>query len=659
MDNDSPRLRLSILGIVVVSLFGALFARLWYLQVMAAPEYRVEAQANRVRTVAEEAPRGRIIDAKGRILVDNRSSLVVTVNPNELSNVDEVAADAMLLELAETLTRFGVPTKVSSIEARLDDKQYNPLQPVPIAIDVPEELELYLAERADEYPSVEVRRESVRAYPYGSTAAHLLGYVGRISPSELEDKQGTEEDPKATEKPYQPDSNIGKEGVERTYEDDLRGRPGTRTLEIDANNRPVRTVDYVSPEPGNDIQLTIDIDVQMMAERALAEQLESIRGGRTSDGNRINAPAGAVVVLDPRNGDVLGMASYPTYNPEEFVNGIGTDRYNQLTGGAESDNPLIDRSIQGLYAPGSTFKPITAYAAMTEGVINGNTTFNDRGSFSLGDRNVTNSGGKAHGSVDVKSALTVSSNVFFAWLGSRFWQERAIYGDGIQEAATGFGLGTATGVALPGERDGLVPTPELKAQRNAENPDAFPYGEWFPGDNVNIAIGQGDVLVTPLQLADAYATIANGGTSYVPNLVSRILKPLSDPSDPNAVVRVVEPQVRGQIPMPPEVRQPIVDGLVGVTGSRGGTAYATFSGFDLQSFPIAGKTGTAEVNGQADNSVFASFAPANDPRYAVVAVLQESGFGGQAAAPTVRRIYELLSGQEITNAEDIRAGAAD
>jgi penicillin-binding protein 2 len=657
MDHDSPRLRLSILGIVVVSLFGALFARLWYLQVMAAPEYRVEAQANRVRTVAEEAPRGRILDAKGRVLVDNRSSLVVTVDPTDLRAVDD--RGALLLDLAETLTRFGVPTKVATIEQRLVDEQYNPLQPIPVAIDVPEQLELYLAERADEFPSVQVRRESVREYPYGSTAAHLLGYVGRISQTELEDKQGTEDAPKEVAKPYQPGSTIGKEGVERTFEDDLRGRPGTRTLEIDANNQPVRTVDYVAPEPGNDIQLAIDVDVQMMAERALAEQLESIRGGRTSDGNRMNAPAGSVVVLDPRDGAVIAMASYPTYNPDEFVNGISAARYAQLTGGAESDNPLIDRSLQGLYAPGSTFKPVTAYAAMTAGVIDGSTFFNDRGSFSLGDRNVTNSGGKAHGSVDVARSLTVSSNVFYAWLGSRFWEDRAVYGDGIQAAATTLGLGAPTGIALPAERAGLVPTPESKAQRNAENPEAFPYGEWFPGDNVNIAIGQGDVLVTPLQLANTYATIANGGTVYVPNLVTRVLRPLSDPNDPAAVVRVIEPQVRAEVPLPPEVRDPLVAGLVGVTANREGTAWATFSGFDLDAFPIAGKTGTAEVRGQADNSVFASFAPAGAPRYAVAAVLQESGFGGQAAAPAVRRIYELLSDQEITDADDISAGAAD
>jgi penicillin-binding protein 2 len=367
MDNDSPRLRMSILGVVVVSLFGALFARLWYLQVMAAPEYQVEARENRVRVVAEEGPRGRILDAKGRVIVDNRTSLVVTVNPRELEEVDD--RDGLVLRLAETLTRFGVPTKVATIERTLADRQYDPLQPVPVAIDVPEELELYLAERAEEFPSVTVRRESVRSYPHGQAAAHLLGYVGRISREELEAKQGTKDAPRPIAKPYQPDSDIGKSGVEQTYEDELRGVPGRRVVEIDARNRPVRTVEYTPPRPGNDIQLTVDLDLQLMAERALAEQLAAIRGGRTRDGKKVQAPAGSIVVLDPRNGAVLAMASYPTYDPAEFVNGISEARYRALTGGAEADNPLINRAIQGLYAPGSTFKPITAYAALASGMI--------------------------------------------------------------------------------------------------------------------------------------------------------------------------------------------------------------------------------------------------------------------------------------------------
>ncbi|WP_334144960.1 penicillin-binding protein 2 [Rhabdothermincola sp.] len=657
MDRESPHLRLSILGVVVVSLIGTLFARLWYLQVMAAPEYQVEAQANRVRTIAEEAPRGRILDAKGRVIVDNRTSLVVTVNPHDLQAVPDSAA--LKRRLAETLTRFGVPTKVSTIERRLGDKQYNPLQPVPVAIDVPEELFLYLSERADEFPSVGVRRESVRAYPYGETAAHLLGYVGRISAKELADKQGTPDNPKPTDKPYQPDSNIGKNGVERSYEDDLRGRPGIKTVEVDAQNRVVRTIDEQPPVPGHDIQLTVDLDVQRLAEQVLRDKLDSIRGSRTRDGRLRAAPAGAVVVLDPNNGNVVAMASAPTYNPEEFVNGISQTRYDQLTGGAASENPFINRAIQGQYAPGSTFKPITAYAALSHGLIDRTTTYNDRGSYDAGDRVFGSP--SAAGPVNVARSLTVSSDVFYYWLGHRFYRERDVYGElAMQDAAYAFGLGRPTGIPLVDERAGNIPTPEWKRKIwESLPPDEQAIGDptWYPGDNINMSIGQGDVLVTPLQLANVYAALANGGTIYQPNVVARVLRSPNDPVDPGGVVRVVEPVVEHQVPLPPEIRDPIVQGLRGVTTDPKGTAYAPFRGFDQAAFPVASKTGTAEVKGKADSSWFAAFAPVDAPRYAMVAILEESGFGAEAAAPVVRSLLELVSGQRLTDLSEISGGS--
>jgi penicillin-binding protein 2 len=647
MDGQSSRLRLSIIGIVAVSLFGALFARLWYLQVMAAPEFQVEAQANRVRTVTEEAPRGRILDVKGRVIVDNRTSLVVTVNPQDLQNVPD--RDALLLRLAETLTHFGAPTKVSTIQSALDDKQYNPLQPVPVAIDVPEELQLYLAEHADEFPSVDVRRQSVRRYPEGATGAHLLGYVGRISETEYEARKGDDKP-----KPYQPDSPIGKGGVEQANEDELRGKPGVRVIEVDARNRPIRTLEYTPPEPGNDLQLTIDLDVQKLAEQALAEQLGAIRGRRATNGFVRKAPAGSVVMLDPQNGGVVAMASYPTYNPDEFVNGISEARYRQLTGGAESDNPLTNRALQGQYAPGSTFKPVTAYAALSSGLIRPNDHYTDNQFYDAGDR-VFESPAR-HGSVNVTQALTVSSDVFFYWIGHNFYRQRDVRGNAMQDAARAFGLDAETGIPLAGEQPGLILDPEKLTRLYAENPGAFDSDTWLPGFDIQGAIGQNIVYVTPIQLANAYATIANGGTLYQPNVAWRVLKPNSDPNDPNSVVRVIEPVVKAQLPMPPEVRNPIVDGLVGVTNSRGGTAYGTFSGFDQNGFRIAAKTGTAEVQGKANTSVFAAFAPVEAPRYAVAAILEESGFGAEAAGPVVRRMFELVSGQSISNAGEIASG---
>lgn len=652
METESPRLRLSILGLVAVSLFGALFARLWYLQVMAAPELQVAAQANAVRVVAEEAPRGRILDAKGEVIVDNRTSLVVTVKRQDLPPAGP-DREGLLLRLAETLTDFGVPTKVSALEHRIADPQFDQLQPVPVAIDVPEELFIYLAERADEFPSVDVRRESVRWYRQGSTAAHLLGYVGPISEAEYEALKGDDKP-----KPYQPDSQVGKGGVEYTFEAELRGTPGIRTIEVDAKNRPIRTVSYTPPVPGNDIQLTIDLSIQRSAEQSLAEQLGEVRGRRDGE-HRLNAPAGASVVLDPRDGSVLALASFPTYNPEEFVNGISSTRYAQLRDAP--DTPLLDRTIQGLYAPGSTFKPVTAHAAMTRGMIDARTSYNDQGVYRLSTTSFRNSGG-ANGPTNVEKSLRVSSNVFYAWLGDRFYSESATFGDGIQDSARQFGFGSPTGIQLLGERGGVIPNAAYKEELyNSLPPEQQANGDprWYPGDNVNVAVGQGDVLVSPLQLASAYSAIANSGTVYQPRIVSRVLRYKSDPNDPASTVRVVEPVVKSQFPFPPEVRDPIVAGLVGATSGTGGTATSTFRGFDQTFFRIAGKTGTAEVNGKANTSVFAAFAPVDAPRFVAVAVLEESGYGAQAAAPAVRRIFEPLAGFSVTDADDIQAGTSD
>lgn len=638
MTSASPRLRLSILGIVALSLFGALFARLWYLQVMAAPQFEVQAQANRVREVTEKPPRGRILDAKGRVLVDNRTSLVVTINPHDLESVED--RDALLLDLARVLTRAGVPTKVATIERRLNDRQFNPLQPIPVAVDVPEELYLYLSERTDEYPSVEVRRETVRTYPYGAVAGNVLGYVGRISQEEYEAKSQSNDG-------YEPDSDIGKSGVEKSFEDQLRGITGVRTVEIDASNRPVGTIRYVPPQQGNDIQLTIDIDVQIAAEQALAAQLESLRGRFQRDGTLMKAPAGSVVVLDPRNGDVIAMASYPSYNPEEFVNGISTERYQELVGGSDAD-PLTNRTIQGLYAPGSTFKPITAIAALDAGMITEFSSYVDPGYYDVGTLRVYNAGKRPYGAVDVRRSLTVSSDVYYYWLGDRFWRERDTYGDGIQQTARAFGLGAVTGIDLPGEAAGLIPDPEVKARRHEENPEAFPEGTWYGGDNVNVAIGQGDVLTTPLQMANVYATIANGGTVYRPRIVARVLRPRADAGDSASVVFEVAPEVSGTVDLSESVRQPIFDGLTGVITHPEGTAYLPFQGFDFTNFAVAGKTGTAQVNGKADTSIFAAIAPAGTPTYAVAAFLEESGFGSDAAVPVVRRVFEAITGQDQT-----------
>ena len=651
MDTTSPRLRMSLLGVVVAACFIALFARLWYLQVLEAPELSVQATANRTRTVATEAPRGRIFDLKGRIIVDNRTSLIVSIDRNELKKVKD--RDDLIARLADVLTANGAPTKISSIEKRLSEKNSDQLQAVPIATDVTEEVIHRLSEYAEDFPSVTYERKTVRVYPYGTTASNVLGYTGRIT-AEILKKIEPGTDPDGVEKTYQPDSIVGMAGVELTYEKELRGTPGIELVQVDFKNRPVGTESYQPPKSGNDIQLHIDIEVQMRAEQALVERLDVLRGTAQRDGAIRGAPAGSVVVLDPRDGGVVALASAPSYDPQEFAAGITQERYNQLQD-INGASALIDRSITGQYAPGSTFKLVTAAAALSNGLIDANTSIYDDGVYRVGNpvQEFTNAGKEKYGNVNVVRGLTVSSDVYFYWLGDRM--------DGttlIQDAATAFGFDKRTGIDLPNESAGYVLTKAEKKALSNKYPDAYPDGDWYTGDNVQLAIGQNVIVVTPLQLARAYAAFANGGTVYQPHVVWKILKPNSTTTDPSDVLRVIEPVVTGTVTLPPDVRGPISSGLEGVTSGLG-TAASAFVGFDQQAFPIVGKTGTAQVDGKADTSLFASYGPALSPKWVVTAVMEESGFGAEASGEVTRRVYEVLANQALTGAGIATNGSMD
>jgi len=651
MDTSSPRLRMSILGVVVLGCFLALFARLWYLQVMEAPALAVQATVNRTRTVATEAPRGRIFDAKGRVIVDNRTSLIVSIDRNELKKVKN--RDDLIARLADVLTANGAPIKISTIEKRLSDKKADQLQALPIASDVTEEVIHHLSEYAEDFPAVSYERKTVRVYPYGTIASNILGYTGRITAETLKRLEpGT--DPDGVEKSYQPDSIIGLAGVESTYEKELRGTPGIELVQVDFKNRPVGTESYQPPKSGNDIQLHIDIEVQIRAEQALVERLNVLRGTAQRDGTIRGAPAGSVVVLDPRDGGVVALASAPSYDPLEFAVGITQERYNQLQD-VNGASALIDRSITGQYAPGSTFKLVTAAAALSNGLIDGNSSIYDDGVYRVGNpvQEFTNAGKEKYGNVNVVRGLTVSSDVYFYWLGDRM--------DGttlIQDAATAFGFDKRTGIDLPNESAGYVLTKAEKKALSKKYPDAYPNGDWYTGDNVQLAVGQNVIVVTPLQLARAYAAFANGGTVYQPHVVWKILRPNSTTTDPSDVLRVLEPVVTGTVTLPPDVRGPIASGLEGVT-SGSGTGASAFVGFDQQAFRIVGKTGTAQVDGKADTSLFASYGPALSPKWVVAAVMEESGFGSEASGEVARRIYEVIANQALTGAGTATNGSMD
>jgi penicillin-binding protein 2 len=640
---ENPRLRLSVLGVVIISLFAALFARLWYLQVLASQQFQRTATANSQRVVLEEAPRGRILDRNGLVLVDNAISTIVTIDRSKLPaankppavQVADPARIDVLDRLAAEITHYTLKNVDRAfLEKRIADVRYSPYTPVPVAENVPKELELFLDEHHDEFgPAVAVTTSTVRTYPYGRLASHVLGYLGSITPDELAAHANDQ-------KTYHLGDEIGREGVERTYEADLRGFPGKKVLEVDANGNTVGVLSSTPPIPGNDVKLTIDATVQAIAEQSLKEELANAHNRQNSDKSYNPAPAGASVVLDATNGQVVAMASFPDYDPSDFVNGISSEKWDGYNN--DPNVPLNNRALYGLYAPGSTFKLLTAYAGLKSGAITGATTINDRGSYTIpncrGQCTFYNAEHASHGLVNLPRAITVSSDVYFYQLGAQFDQERSALGDPIDDAATAFGFGQETGIPLPGEQVGFVPTKDRNKARHDANPQAFPKADWFVGDNINLAIGQGDLVVTPLQLADAYGAFANGGTLYSPNIASQILAP----GGTGQVVRTIDPRTLRTIDMPPEVRDPIFEGLVGVTQQKDGTAYGSFQGVPA-GWTVAGKTGTAQVQGKTDTALFAAFGPAESPKYVAVAVLEESGFGARAAAPVVRAIFEPLA----------------
>jgi len=623
-----------------------------------------------LRVITAEGPRGRILDRNGKVLVDNRTSIVVSLDRSPLRDMEPKEREALFVDLAETLGKLGVPTKVSHIEKRYNDKRYAPQAYVPIAEDVPEAVEVHLMERADRFPGVVVERTAIRVYPYGQVAVQLLGYVGEINETELVERGGTVPGATSTtttttaeggkddapRKPYELGDSIGKGGIERAYEDDLRGIPGKRTIEVNAQGDLVDVVSVDEPRPGDDVWLSIDVDLQAHAERLLEAKIQSLRGGSDRDGNRLNAPQGSVVVQDPTNGQILAMASYPDYDPSLTVNGISQDTWTMLND-PNSGQPLVNWALQGTYAPGSTFKLFSAYAGLRTGWLGqGNEVIYDPGTYEIdncsGERCVVrNAGSQPHHTVDLRKSLTVSSDVYYYRMADKFWQLRGQLGETpIQDAAAEFGLGARTGIELPGENRGRLPTPQSRKEAFEARPDLFQHGDWRAGDNVNMSIGQGDVLATPLQLANAYSTFANGGTRYEPVVAIKVTRP-KDPTLPPAqegnyeVVREIEPTVAGKVEFQPDHYGKIFDGLVGVTQSPGGTAYQSWQATPT-AWPMAGKTGTAQVNKKADTALFVGWGPAvpmQPPQYTISVVIPEAGFGGTVAAPLAIRILEPVS----------------
>lgn len=633
--------RLKILALLVVFMFVALTTRLWFLQVLASAQAQKEAARNAVRVIETPAPRGRIVDVDGNPLVGNRMSLVLTVNRQEAGD----QLEEILFKLSELLGE-----KATVLAERAEDPRFYAFSPVPVATDVNRRIAFYLGEHQDEFPGVEAVETPVRTYPEKSLAAHVLGYLGQISPEKLKDPafEG-----------YEPGDLVGVSGVEAVYERDLRGTPGRITYRVDSAGRNLGEIGRREPLPGNDLELSIDGGVQRLAEESLTQGMENARSVfDEGTGEDLRANAGAVVVVDPKTGAIVALASSPTFEPATFVRSLTTEEF-QRRFGEGSGFPLLDRALAGQYPPGSTYKPFVALSGLRRGLLSESEYYDCPGSWTV-PYNEEDPGAIQYvfdnwtsanlGYMSLAKALSVSCDTVFYPVGYEYW--RIYYpppdADGItgndaqpprepfQQDLEATGFGRPTNVDLPGEQDGRVPDAAWKASIHDAYPKLFPDGRWVPGDFVNMSIGQGDTLVTPLQLARAYSALMNGGRLCQPHVLQSVRTPQGK------LIRRAKPNCSKKLPFTQPQLTYIRDALAETP--RTGTAAPAFVGFPFSRVWLAGKTGTAQVFGKQDYSWFAGMTSAEGREYVIVALVEQGGHGSTTAAPIVRNIIEGLYG---------------
>lgn len=642
---DRLKLRLAVLGILVVAAFVALFSRLWFLQVLASEQYDEYAKENRVRFVYSEPSRGRILDRDGRVLVRNRGSNSVTVDKQV---VDTPPEERMVFRRLSRL--LDIPVK--ELTGRFNDATVSPYKPVAVANDVSEKDDVYIGVHSEDFPGVDTEVLPVRYYEHGALAAHILGYVGEISPDDLKESHFKDVRPS-----YGPGDLIGKEGVEYYYDRFLRGKPQIEKVIVNSNGDPVASSKQQEEVPGNDLVLSLDLDIQKITEKALAAGLQAARVS-------YSAPAGAVVVMDPNTGGIVAMASLPEYDPSILADGLSEKEYQSLgqkTPDDPDDDVLLNRATQLTKAPGSTFKVVTAGAAMATGVADaysqiecpGSEVFPPEGGpGSVLFRNWTSA---YQGYMGFPESLETSCDTFYYTLGWRMEEAfGAANGDGtekFQRYARTAGFGHDTGIDLRYEADGVVPDQEWLTQLCKVLDPCDPY--WQPGNSVNMSIGQGDMIVTPLQMAVTYSAIANGGKVMTPRLGWELQTPSGlGTSETNKTFKA---SVRAELPLESTEIAVIQDGLRDVISGDQGTAVYTFSGFPLDRFPIAGKTGTAQIGETENNDAwFISYGPIESPQYVISVLVQDAGHGGTSAGPIARQIWEGIF--DIDKNTDVRLG---
>jgi len=584
LENDEYGVRLDVLGYLAVLVIAVLIGRAGYLQIYDGENYARLAEGNRIRIIPTMAPRGTFFDRNGELLVQNRPGFAVSLMP-VMTKIDPV-----VIQRLSTLLKVPVEDIDKKIAA------HTGFDPIRIKADVTPDIVTIIEEQKDNYPGVVIEVQPIRDYMNKEEAAHTYGYVSEINDMELEKKK---------DEGYKSGDIIGKFGLEKVYDKELRGENGGQQVEVDVTGKPVQILGIKQPIPGADLYLTIDKNLQTAAEKAVDEQLKLI-----------NANAAAVVCLNPQTGEVLAMVSRPAFDPNLFAHGISSKDWDKLNNNPY--HPMDNKTITGEYPPGSTFKIITGTAALTENVVSPSELIMDSGHHWIIPKG--NAEGEALGLINFQQAMAHSDNVYFYEMGNRLGIDR------LEKYARMFGLGKITGIDLPYESDGLVANRRYK-EKNFED------GDWYLSETFDAAIGQGFNLVTPLQAAMVMGEIAANGKRFKPHLVNRIVGP------DGSTVKEFKPELLSTLDVPADVISLVQAGLHDVT--KVGTAASIFRGFPIE---IAGKTGTAENPHGRDHGWFVAYGPFANPDIVVAVVVEQGGFGSQSAVPIGRKVLEAWFG---------------
>ena len=662
--NQRARLSLLVVQIFIFSLLFGLMGRLFYLQVAAGPKYRDAALSIQSRDVVTPATRGLIVDSSGVPLALNRVGVAITVDRTKLDRqpdkgvaVLQSLSTLLKIEYRDIYQRTRLCGELAKGE-RAGCWTGSRFQPIPLTKEADPELALRIVERPDQYPGVSATPVSIRNYPAnaGANAAHLLGYIGPLTEEDLSGANG---------RSYFRSESIGKAGLEIQYDEYLRGSPGIKTVIVDRKEAVTSTTQNSKPVGGNHLVTSIDVRVQAAAESALADAVRRARSmGYPSDG-------AAAVVMDVRNGQIIALASHPTYDPNSYERGLTVAEAKNLYS-EKAGVPALSRALQGLFAPASTFKAVSAVAAANAG-YNLNATYDCPSQVEVGTRAFQNFESKALGRISLKKGIAVSCDTiwyriaFDEWLRDGGLKPKSNANDYFFKAAKGFQVGVKTGIDLPSESSGRLADREWRKSWYEQNKDFYcnykerstksqqtafliqlAYENCLDGDKiragdaVNFSIGQGDTVISPLKLAQMYAAIANGGTILKPTIAKAIVK------TDGTVIKEFKPEKLGVIPATKETIKFLNSSLREVVIS--GTGAGAFNSFPI---PISGKTGTAQVFGRnpngsakADTSWFASYGPSNKPRFVVVMMVSQGGFGASVSGVGTRKIYETLLGVE-------------